>query len=251
MDFLTVDITDRVATLTLDDPDRRNALNNQMNASIVATVDELEADPNVGAMVVTGAGRAFCAGADLDDLLAGGEAGTMREIYRGFLRIADSTLPSVAAVNGAAVGAGMNMMLGCDLVVAAHDAVLDTRFLQIGIHPGGGHTWRLRRIAGHATTMAMVVFGQTLTGREAAERGVIWESVDPDRLLDRAQELAATAAAAPKDLVARTLATIHSLDDVTDSAGAVDHELEPQVWSMRQPAFTELVQRLQAKISGS
>jgi enoyl-CoA hydratase len=251
MSFISFDITDRVATLTLRDPDKRNALNNAMNAEIVEAVDAFEADPGVGALVVTGEGKGFCAGADLNDLLAGNEAGEMREIYRGFLRIADTSLPTVGAINGAAVGAGMNMLLACDVAVAAHDAKLDSRFLAIGLHPGGGHTWRMRRIAGHETLMAMVVFGEVLTGREAAARGVVWDSVEPDALLPRAHELAARAARFPKALVARTKATILSLDEVIDSAGAVEHELEPQLWSMDQPEFRALVTRLRSEISGS
>ncbi len=251
MSFISVDITDRVATLTLRDPAKRNALNNAMNAEIIDAVDRLEADADVGALVVTGEGKGFCAGADLNDLLAGHEAGGMREIYSGFLRIADTSLPTVGAVNGAAVGAGMNLLLACDIVVAAHDAKLDSRFLAIGLHPGGGHTWRMRRIAGHETLMAMVVFGQVLTGSEAATRGLVWESVAPEALLARAQELAARAASFPKELVARTKATILSLDDVTDSEGAVDHELAPQLWSMGEPEFRALVSRLKNEISST
>lgn len=251
MSFITVDITERVATLTLRDPTKRNTLNNAMNAEIIDAVDRLEADDAVGTLVVTGEGKGFCAGADLNDLLAGHEAGGMREIYSGFLRIADTTLPTVGAVNGAAVGAGMNLLLACDIVVAAHEAKLDSRFLAIGLHPGGGHTWRMRRIVGHETLMAMVLFGQVLTGREAAARGLVWESVDADALLTRAHELAGRAASFPKELVARTKATILALDDVTDSAGAVDHELAPQLWSMGEPEFRALVSRLKNEISST
>jgi enoyl-CoA hydratase len=251
MSFISVDITERVATLTLRDPAKRNALNNAMNGEIIDAIDRLEADDTVGALVVTGEGKGFCAGADLNDLLAGHEAGGMREIYSGFLRIADTSLPTVGAVNGAAVGAGMNLLLACDIVVAAHDARLDSRFLAIGLHPGGGHTWRMRRIVGHETLMAMVLFGQVLTGSEAADRGLVWESVAPEALLARAHELAGRAASFPKELVARTKATILSLDDVTDSAGAVDHELAPQLWSMGEPEFRALVSRLKNEISST
>ena len=103
---------------------------------------------------------------------------------KGFLRIARSPLPTLAAVNGAAVGAGMNLALGCDVRLAARRAKFDTRFLQIGLHPGGGHTWMLRRIAGPQAAMAAVVFGEVLDGAEAERVGLAYRCVDDDALLD-------------------------------------------------------------------
>ena len=161
MSVLRIERRDRVAILTFDDPDRRNVVSDEMNDELLAAFDELEADEGIGAVVVTGAGRAFCAGAVLDDLLEAGEGdadGALPDIYRGFLRVAHTPLPTVAAVNGTAVGAGMNMVLACDLVVAGRSAKFDSRFLTIGIHPGGGHTWRLRNITDLQTAKAMVLF---------------------------------------------------------------------------------------------
>ena len=249
MPYVTVDVSDGVAQLTLNDPDRRNTVSQAMNDEIVAALDELEPDPGIGALVVTGAGKGFCAGAVLDDLLAAESTGITR-IYEGFLRVAHSPLATVAAVNGAAVGAGMNMVLACDIVLAGRRwARFDSRFLQIGLHPGGGHTWRLRHVTDRTTAMAMVVFGEVLSADDAHRTGLAWDVVDDDELLARAHELAARAAAQPKDLVARTKATILSLDEVASSAAAVEHELHPQLWSMSQPAFKNLVRSLQSKIS--
>ena len=246
-----IETSDRVARLTLNDPLKRNAVNQAMNDEIAAALDELEADPGIGALVMTGAGKGFCAGADLDDLLAAESTGITR-IYEGFLRVAHSPLATVAAVNGAAVGAGMNMVLACDLVIAGRRwARFDSRFLQIGLHPGGGHTWRLRQMTDRSTTMAMAVFGQVLSAEDAYRTGLAWDVVDDESLLERAHELAARAAAQPKELVARTKATILSLDEVADSAAAVDHELHPQLWSMGQTPFKELVHRLQSQISSN
>src|SRR5437879_3368012 len=111
-----------VAVLTLDDPERRNTLSDAMVGAIVDAFDEFESDSSdVGAVVITGAGRGFCAGADLGDLGAHGDAADseredgLRSIYRGFLRVARSTLPTIAAVNGSAVGAGMNLLLSCEI----------------------------------------------------------------------------------------------------------------------------------------
>ena len=153
---MLTDVADGVGTLTLNNPDERNTLTAPMVAEIVAAMDEIEADESVGAIVVTGTPPAFCAGANLGNLRQAPTASSLGNIYEGFLRIARSPLPTLAAVNGAAVGAGMNLALGCDVRLAARRARFDTRFLQIGIHPGGGHTWMFRRIAGPQATMAAV-----------------------------------------------------------------------------------------------
>ncbi|MDG2027768.1 MAG: enoyl-CoA hydratase-related protein [Acidimicrobiales bacterium] len=250
MALIETEVRDRVGILTLNDPEKRNAITLAMNDEIVAQIDAWEADDGVGAVVLTGAGKGFCAGADLDDLLSGENAEEMKEIYAGFLRIAHSSLPIIGAVNGAAVGAGMNMLLACDMAVAARDrARFDSRFLQIAIHPGGGHTWRLRSIVGHQTTMAMVMFGRVLSAERAAEVGLVWQVVDDDQLIDAAVAIAAVAAGQPKELNARTKASILTLDTVTESDAAVEHEIHPQVWSMEQPDFRALVERLQQNIS--
>jgi enoyl-CoA hydratase len=164
------DITDGVAVVTLDAPDRRNALTLPLVDEITAALDAVEADPAVGAMVVTGTAPAFCAGADLTHLGDSQREGLLA-IYEGFLRIGRSPLPSVAAVNGAAVGAGVNLALVCDVIVAGASARIDTRFLALGLHPGGGHTWMLQRRVGPQAAAAMVLFGEVLDGARAAEAG--------------------------------------------------------------------------------
>lgn len=245
---LRIDTVDRVATVTIDAPDRRNALTLDLVDEIVAGVDSLEADPDVGAVVVTGAGRAFCAGADLSHLGTGQREGLER-IYEGFLRIGRSPLPTVAAVNGAAVGAGVNLALVCDVIVAGTSARFDTRFLQLGLHPGGGHTWMLQRRIGPQAAAAMVLFGQVLDGPAAHRARLAWSCVGDDELLTVARELAAVAAAGPPDLVRRikqTMADVRSLDD---HAAAVERELGAQIWSLGQPAFQERLAALRRRIS--
>ncbi len=250
MSLIRTETRGRVGILTFDDPDKRNAITRAMNDEIVAAVEAWEADPDIGAMVFTGAPPAFCAGADLGDLLADQDPAGMKKIYEGFLRIAHTSLPTVAAVNGAAVGAGFNMVLAADVVIAARDkARFDSRFLQIGLHPGGGHTWRLRSVAGRQTTMAMVLFSEVVRADEAHRLGLVWKVVDDVALIDEAVALAEVAAGRDKELVARTKATILSLDEVTESNQAVEHELHPQLWSMQQGTFRALVERLQKKIS--
>jgi enoyl-CoA hydratase len=248
MSLVTVDISDRVATLTLNNPAERNTLTAPMVDEIVAAMDAIEADKEVGAVVVTGAAPAFCAGANLGNLAEATDE-SLGRIYEGFLRIARSPLPTLAAVNGAAVGAGMNLALGCDVRIAARRAKFDTRFLQIGIHPGGGHTWMLRRIVGPQATFAAVVFGEVMDGAEAERVGLVHRCVEDDLLLETAHAMAARAAEAPRALAMSVKATIQAMADIDDHPAAVQAELVPQVWSTRQPWFAERLAALQAKIS--
>jgi len=248
MSLVEVTTNDRVATLTLNNPAERNTLTAPMVAEIVEAMDAIENDDAIGAVVVTGAPPAFCAGANLGNLSQSSE-GSLGNIYEGFLRIARSPLPTLAAVNGAAVGAGMNLALGCDVRIAARRAKFDTRFLQIGIHPGGGHTWMLRRIVGPQTAMAAVIFGEVMDGAEAERVGLVHRCVDDDQLLEAAQHMAARAASAPRELSIITKQTIVDMADIGDHQAAVKRELDPQVWSTRQPWFAERVAALQQKIS--
>ena len=181
-----------------------------MVAGIIDAMDRIEADSAVGALVITGTAPAFCAGANLGNL-AEATKESLGTIYEGFLRVARSPLPTIAAVNGAAVGAGMNLALGCDVRLAARRAKFDSRFLQIGIHPGGGHTWMLRRAVGPQATFASVVFGEVIDSAEAERIGLVHRCYDDDKLLAAAQEMAARAAAAPREL----------LIEMTGSSGAI------------------------------
>ncbi|MEY2453258.1 MAG: hypothetical protein QOD92_2832 [Acidimicrobiaceae bacterium] len=250
MSLVRHEVADGVAIVTLDDPERRNALNLEMVDEIVATFDKLEADDGVGAVIVTGAPPAFCAGADLSHL-GGSQREGLRSVYEGFLRVGRSPLPTLAAVNGAAVGAGMNLALVCDVRIAARRAKFDTRFLQLGLHPGGGHTWMFHRITGPQAVFATVVFGEILNGEEAERVGLVWKCVDDDQLLDVAREMAGRAASAPRELVIKTKASIRDMATIDNHDAAVDRELEPQLWSVAQPAFRERLAAMQAKIKKS
>jgi len=248
MALVLLEIADGVATLTLNNPDERNTMTAPMVAEIVAAMDRIEDDSAIGALVVTGTAPAFCAGANLGNL-AEADGESLGVIYEGFLRIARSPLPTIAAVNGAAVGAGMNLALGCDVRIAAKRAKFDTRFLQLGIHPGGGHTWMLRRIVGPQVTAATVLFGEVLDGAEAQRVGLAYRCVEDADLLTVAQEMAARAASAPRELVIETKKTLAAMADVQTHPDAVARELTPQLWSTRQPWFAERLAALQAKIT--
>jgi enoyl-CoA hydratase len=236
MNFVQTEIRDGVATVTLDDPDRRNALNAGMVDEIVATFDAIEADPAVGAAVVTGRGKGFCAGADLSHLGGSRRAGLLH-IYEGFLRVGRSPLPTIAAVNGAAVGAGMNLALACDVRIAGASGRFDTRFLKIGIHPGGGHTWLLERAVGPQAAAAMVLFGAVVGGDRAAEIGLAWACHPDEELLDAAVAFANGASRAPVPLLGRTKATLRQVPWQPDFEAAIATEVTHQAWSLGQGWF--------------
>src|SRR6266480_4655108 len=200
MEHVRVESDHDVAVVTLVDVERRNAMTGLMVDEIVATFDALESDGSTAAVVVTGEAPAFCSGADVSSLGALSRAGTDEErrsvtsIYEGFLRVLRSPLPTIAAVNGAAVGAGMNLALACDVRIAGTSARFDTRFVKIGIHPGGGHVWMLERAVGPQAAVAMVLFGVPVDGARAAEIGLAWSCHPDDELLDAARALGARAA---------------------------------------------------------
>ena len=249
-ELVLLDLVDGVATVTLNDPDRRNVFTMEMSAQVESFLDDLEANPEARAIVFTGAGKGFSSGGHLDELVANNDHDGLRRIYAGFLRVAHSPLPTIAAVNGAAVGAGMNFELACDVIVAGESAKFDSRFLQIGIGPGGGHTWRLRNITDLQTAKAMVLFGEVLRGPRAAEVGLAWKCVPDEELLASAQAMAAVAAAAPRELVVRTKQTLIGTQLVDTSEASVDQEIDTQVWSMQQPAFVEMVEGLKKRMKG-
>ncbi len=235
---------DHVALLTLDDDKRRNALSRGMVGEIVAAFDAMETDDEVHAVVITGAGTVFCAGGDTSALAryASGESSSeeradIAQVYEGFLRVHRSPLPTIAAVNGPAVGAGMNLALACDVRLAGASARFDARFLRIGLHPGGGHLWLLERAVGPQTALAMTLFGAVLPAGEAAARGLAW-SVHPDgELLDAALGLAGRAAGVAKSLSARAKDTLRRAAWQPDFDAAVRTELEHQTWSFAQGWF--------------
>ena len=251
-ELLDVRVQDGVAVLTLNDPDRRNALTRELSTAILAAVDRAEADEQVRALVVTGSGRAFCAGADVGDLLAATEGDTagVQLVYDAFGRIADSPLPTIAAVNGAAVGAGLNLALACDVRVMSSSARLECRFLTIGIHQGGGHAWMLERLVGPQTAAAMLLFGETVRAQDAVARGLAWSAVEDDELLPTALRLAGVAGGSSRELVTAVKDTLRTTPSLPTRAEALEIETQRQLHSLAQPAAAELLSGLRASISG-
>ncbi len=246
-----------VAILTLNDPARRNALSSALVSDLLSAIDTAENSPEVGTLIVTGAPPAFCAGADLDKLASesSNERSThdaeegLRSIYAAFIRVAECSLPTIAAINGPAVGAGLNLALACDVAIAARSVNFDSRFLRLGLHPGGGHTFLLQRAAGRQVTSALALFGESLSADEAASRGLIWRSVDDDVLLAAALSLASAAASVPRELAVRVKRSIGATASAETYGEAVDIELLPQLWSLNHPFFLERLAQLRARIS--
>jgi enoyl-CoA hydratase len=235
-----------VAVVTLDDPARRNALSLEVTVQLGQAVDEAAADPSIGAVVVTATPPAFCAGGSVDDLLD--PRAPLRDMYAGVLALSRLTLPSVAAVNGPVIGAGVNVPLSCDVILASPKARFDPRFMDLGIHPGGGHLWRMERLVGRQAAAALVLFGESLTGEEAARVGLAWRCVDDDALLDTAIALARRAADRPRELVGRAKSVLDASLTLDTWADAFELELTHQDWSMDQPAFQEKLAELRARL---
>ena len=240
-DRVPVQVENHVALVTVNDPDRRNAVTAEISAGLRAAVDAAEANTDVHALIVTGAGKAFCAGADLTALGDATEDG-LRSIYDGFLAVANSALPTIAAVNGPAVGAGLNLALAADVRIAGPAALFDPRFQKLGIHPGGGATWMLQRAVGVQAARASLLFGMRVDAEAAVRYGLALEVADDP--VAAARELAAGPAAAPRDVVLATKASMRATAnpgslDVDQHRIAVDTELKPQAASILSPEFAE------------
>ncbi|HET6290917.1 MAG TPA: enoyl-CoA hydratase [Amycolatopsis sp.] len=237
-----------VAVLTIDAPATRNALTLDLSAQLAEAVSRAEADDSVHALVVTGAPPAFCAGADLD-ILADAREDALRAIYAGFLSVARCSLPTIAAVGGAAVGAGLNLALAADVRIVGPKAKFVARFLDLGIHPGGGMTWMIQRLVGPQKAAAMTLFGEVVGAEAAVACGLALRLVDGD-LVEAARELAKPAVEAPRDILLTTKRTLRHTAALTDHSAAVDAEIEPQIASLIGPAFAERLTELRAAITG-
>ncbi|MEH3032834.1 MAG: enoyl-CoA hydratase-related protein [Aeromicrobium erythreum] len=207
---LTSDGTVRV--LTLDAPDRLNALDQQLLDELRAAVAAVAADADARALVVQGAGRAFSSGADLESLF--GDRTRPQEVleehllgvYASFLGLRDLTIPTIAAVHGPAVGAGLNIALACDVIVAGPQAGFGPTFSRIGLHPGGGCTWMLMQRIGRAATLAALYAGEVVDASTALRLGLAQELVDDPQ--HRALELAHTYAGREPQIMAAIKRTV-------------------------------------------
>jgi len=197
-----------VATLTLNDPDRRNALSNQVQwDAVVEACQRVGRDPDVRCVILTGAGSAFCAGGNVKDMkdkagIAAGSPYAIREGYRGGIQriplaLYQLDVPTIAAVNGPAVGAGCDLACMCDIRIASSRARFAESFVKLGIIPGDGGAWLLPRVVGISKAAELTFTGDMIEAAEALACGLVSKVVAPEQLMDEARALAARIAANP------------------------------------------------------
>jgi len=208
---ITLEITQGVATLTLNRPERLNSLTRLMLGEIAQALASVRLDAAARCLVMTGAGRAFCSGQDLDDEWVDPTLGpvdlglVMESGYQPIVQaLRDLPIPVLAAVNGVAAGGGANIAMSCDVVIAADSANFVQPFCRLGLLPGAGGTWWLPRLIGPARAMGLALFGEALSAADARAWGLIWECVPDTQLPARSRELAVRLAEGPTLAFART-----------------------------------------------
>lgn len=236
---IRLDIANGIARLTLHRPDKLNSFTEAMHAELRDALDSVQADKSARALVLTGAGRAFSAGQDLADrgmqMAAGGPPPNLGETVENnykplVLRLANLRVPTLAAVNGIAAGAGASLALACDLVVATQSAYFLQAFSKVGLIPDTGGTWFLPQRIGMARAMGLALLAEKLPAEKAAEWGLIWQCVADENFAATIDKTAATLAAAPTKALLRTRQAMHA---------APTHTLEQQL-SMEASFMREL-----------
>ena len=238
--------------ITLNRPDRLNAFNDAMHEALRDAIDDAEGDEDCRVILLTGAGRAFCSGQDLNDrLLKPGEKPVPRESLEKYYnplvkRLRTLPFPVVAAVNGVAAGAGANIALACDIIIAARSATFTQSFARIGLIPDSGGTYILPRLIGEARARALMLTAQPVPAAQAADWGMIWRCVDDDQLLPEATALCAQFATAPTQglaLIKRALdaSATNTLDE------QLDLERDLQREAVMSPDYAEGVRAFMEK----
>lgn len=229
-----------VRTLTLNRPAALNSFTGAMHRELRAALDAVAGDSSVRCLVITGAGRGFCAGQDLNDAELGTDVGGVVErIYKPLaLRIRSMPVPVIAMVNGVAAGAGANFAFGCDLVMAARSASFIQAFSKIALIPDCGGTWLLPRLVGRAKAIGLAMTGDKLAAEDAERMGLIWRCIDDAALADQTMALAAKLAAMPVKALAATRRTIDE-SMMIDYAAALSLEGRVQQQMSEQADFRE------------
>jgi enoyl-CoA hydratase len=236
-----------VRLVTLTDPERRNAMGDAMGAELIAACEAVRADGEARAVVVTGEGSAFCAGADLPALF--GEIdrpiaethARLQAYYRAFLAVRELPLPTVAAVNGPAVGAGLNLALACDVRIAAPSASFGATFTRIGLHPGGGCTWFLVQALGPSRALRTLLLGEPIDAAQAVAWGLA-EGPEPDCVV-AALELADRFAAIDPRLARHVKRAVGIATETGDLGATMEYETWAQAASASSPALRDWVAR--------
>ncbi len=215
-DNIRFDIDDGVAQITLNRPDKLNSFTQAMHRDVRSALDEVKADQSVRVLVLTGAGRGFCAGQDLSERSEepGQELDLGDSVEKNYAPLVqalrDLPMPVVCAVNGVAAGAGANLALACDIVLAAKSASFVEVFCKLGLIPDTGGTYFLPRLIGSARAMGLALLGEKLTAERAESWGLIWKCVPDEDLVQQTQELARHFASAPTKGLAFTKQALHA-----------------------------------------
>jgi enoyl-CoA hydratase len=235
---VTLAVDAGLARITLDGPTTRNALDPAAATALVDACAAVDADATVGVAVITGAGGAFCSGAvrgalaALADVPADRIYAELSAVYQAFERVGRLAVPTIARIEGAAVGAGLNLALATDLRIAAPEARLISGFAAVGIHPGGGHLHLLARTAGRQAAAALGVFARPLTAAEAKAAGLVWD-VAADGDLDALVDAAAAPLRADPELARALKASLQLTTSGVDAwSAATEVERARQMWSL-------------------
>ena len=202
--FILSEVEQGVMTITLNRPDRLNSFNDVMHQQLADCLKQAERDDTIRCLLITGAGRGFCAGQDLNDrnVDPSGPAPDLGMAVERFYnplvrRLAALPKPVICAVNGVAAGAGATLAMGCDIVLAARSAKFVMAFSKLGLVPDCGGSWGLPRVAGRARAVGLLMLGDNLSAEQAAQWGMIWQVVDDEQLSATAQQMALHFASQP------------------------------------------------------
>ena len=228
------EITEGVAVLTLNRPDRMNSFNTQMHGEVRDALKQVKKDGSVRCLLITGNGRGFCAGQDLSDRNVDPNAEmpnlgeSIEKNYNPLIRTLQGLeMPVICAVNGVAAGAGANIAFACDIVLAARSASFIQAFCKIGLVPDSCGTWTLPRLVGHARAMALSMLGDKISAEQAQSWGMIWQVIDDEQLKDEALSMAKRLATQPtKGLALIKRAIQSSWDNSFDEQLDLERDLQ-------------------------
>lgn len=251
MTLVLIESDGPVRTLRLNAPERRNALDLELLDELAAAVETVKADSDARALVVTGEGRAFCAGADLTSLFGDTTRPVhvlrdhlMKNVYASFLGLRELTIPTIAAVQGVAVGAGLNIALACDVIVAGPDAGFGPTFASIGLNPGGGCSWMLTQRIGAGNAMAAMLSGDVIGAADAYRMGLANFLVDEP--VTKASGLAALYGSRSSELNAAIKRSVQ-VAAASDFDTSLDLESWAQASTMRGEVFAQYLADFRAR----
>jgi enoyl-CoA hydratase len=242
-DTIHVAECDGYAIISINDVAKRNALTVDSAKRLVEILDDIDSDNSIGALVIRGEGSTFCSGADLNTLGSAmddpaGEVAylALSHIYNAFARLGSMSIPTIAAVRGSAVGAGLNLALAADIRIVARNSRLISGFAKIGLQPGGGHFNLIARLSSHEVATALGIFSQEISGERAVELGLAWEAVQDELVEGRAIEFASICASDPEYSRMAVQNLRLTASPSIPWGVALQAERAAQIWSLRRQA---------------